>query len=143
MLNRNLLPDFDEFIGDIEIPKLDNKESNNLEGLFTLEECKKVLKTFEDNKSPGEDGFTPEFYTHFFDLVRTDLIHVNSLNQAFGIRELSISQRRGIITLIPNEDSDLLDIQNWRPITLLNIHYKIGSKMLAKRIDCTSKISSL
>ena len=42
---------FDEFIEDIEIPKLDNEEKNELEGLFTLEECKKVLETFEDNKS--------------------------------------------------------------------------------------------
>ena len=79
--------DFGEFIGDIEIPKLDNKENNNLEGLFTLEECEKVLKTFEENKSPGEDEFTAEFYKHFFDLVGADLI--NSLNQAFEVEEHS------------------------------------------------------
>ena len=71
--------DLDEFIEDIEIPKLDNEEKNELEGLFTLEECKEVLETFEDNKSQGEDGFTAEFYKQFFDLVGTDLI--NSLNQ--------------------------------------------------------------
>ena len=64
---------FDKFIEDIEIPKLDNEEKNELEGLFTLEECKKVLETFEDNESPGEDRFTAEFYKHFFDLVGTDL----------------------------------------------------------------------
>ena len=74
-----------------------------------------------------------EFYKHFFDLVGTDLI--NSLNQAFEVGEPSISQRRGVITLIPKEDSDLLDLQNWRPITLLNIDYKIASKTLAKRIE--------
>ena len=125
--------DFDEFIGDIEIPKRDNEEKNELEGLFTLEECKKVLETFEDNKSSGEDGFTAEFYKHFFDLVGSDLI--NSLNEAFVVGELSISQRRGVVTLIPKEDSDLLDLQNWRPITLLNIDYKIASKTLAKRIE--------
>ena len=88
--------DFDEFIGDIEIPKLRNEEKSELERLFTLEECKKVLETFEGNKSPAEDGFTAEFYKHFFDLVGTDLI--NSLNQAFEVGELSISQRRGVIT---------------------------------------------
>ena len=78
-------------------------------------------------------GFTAEFYKHFFDLIGFDLIQ--SLNQAFEEGELSISQRRGVITLIPKEDSDLLDIQNWRPITLLNIDYKIASKALAKRIE--------
>ena len=65
--------------------------------------------------------------------------------QAFEVGELSISQRRGVITLIPKEDSDLLDLQNWRPITLLNIDYKIASKTLAKRIEkaSTSKVSAL
>ena len=125
--------DFDEFIEDNEIPKRDNKEKNKLEGLFTLEECKKVLETFGDNKSPGEDGFAAEFYKHFFDLVGSDLI--NCLNQAFEVGELFISQRRGVITLIPKKDSDLLDLHNWRPITLLNIDYKIASKTLAKRIE--------
>ncbi|KAL9959874.1 hypothetical protein ACROYT_G033243 [Oculina patagonica] len=104
-----------------------------MEGIFTLEECKKILESFEDNKSPGEDGFTAEFYKHFFDLIGFDL--VQSLNEAFENGELSISERRGVITLIPKEDSDLLDIQNWRPITLLNIDYKIASKALAKRIE--------
>ena len=91
-----------------------------------MEECRNVLETFEDNKSPGEDGFTAEFYKDFFDLLGTDLI--NSLNQAFEVGELSISQQRGVITLIPKEDYDLLDLQNWRPITLFNTDYKITSK---------------
>ena len=117
--------DFDEFIKDVEIPTLDNDEKNELEGLFTLEECKKVLETFEDNKSPGE-----EFYKYFFDLLGAYLI--SCLNQAFEVGELSISQRRGVITLIPKEESDLLDLRNWRSITLLNIDYKIASKTLAK-----------
>ena len=124
---------FDEFIREIEIPELNNEEQEQMEGIFTLEECKKILESFEDNKSPGEDGFTAEFYKHFFDLIGFDL--TQSLNQAFEEGELSISQQRGVITLIPKEDSDLLDIQNWRPITLLNIDYKIASKALAKRIE--------
>ncbi|KAL9955689.1 hypothetical protein ACROYT_G037047 [Oculina patagonica] len=124
---------FDEFIREIEIPELSNEEQEQMEGIFTLEECKRILESFEDNKSPGEDGFTAEFYKHVFDLIGLDLIQ--SLNQAFEDGELSISQRRGVITLIPKEDSDLLDIQNWRPITLLNINYRIASKALAKRIE--------
>jgi hypothetical protein len=55
------------------------------------------------------------------------LSSINILNQAFGDGELSISQRRGVITLVPKKDSDLIDLQNWRPITLLNIDYKIAN----------------
>ena len=37
-----------------------------MEGFLTYEECKKVLGTFQNDKSPGEDGFTVEFYHFFF-----------------------------------------------------------------------------
>ena len=53
----------------------------------------------------------------------------------YEVGKLSILQRRGVITLIPKADSDLLDLQNWRPITLLNTDYKIASKALARRIE--------
>ena len=59
---------------------------------------------------------------------------MNSLNSAFQNGELSISHRRGVISLIPKEDSSLLKLENWRPITLLNVDYKIASKAIAKRI---------
>ena len=48
--------------------------------------------------------------------------------------ELSISERRGIITLTPKEDSSLLELCNWRPITLLNADFKIAAKTIAKRL---------
>ena len=109
------------------------KKRTNWKGFSPLEECKKVLRTFEDSKSPGKDGFAAEFYKDFFDIVGIDL--VNSLNQASEVVELSISQRRDIITLVPKEDSNLLELQNWGPITLLNVDHKISSKTLAKRIE--------
>ena len=46
-----------------------------------------------------------------------------------------MSQCRGVIGLIPKEESSLLKLQNWRPVTLLNIDYKITAKATAKRIE--------
>ena len=40
-----------------------------------------------------------------------------------------------VITLIPQKDFSLLDLSNWRPITLLNVDYKILAKVIAKRIE--------
>jgi len=65
------------------------------------------LNTFQNGKSPGDDGYTAEFYKQFFSLLGQDL--VNSLNVAFDIGEMSVSQRRGVITLLPKEDANLLD----------------------------------
>ena len=48
--------------------------------------------------------------------------------------ELSTEQKRGIITLIPKKETDRSVLKNWRPITLLNVDYKILTKALAKRL---------
>lgn len=48
---------------------------------------------------------------------------------------LPISQRRGVIRLIPKKESDLSSLENWRPISLLNVDYKIISKALTLRIE--------
>ena len=47
---------------------------------------------------------------------------------------LSPSQRRGVVRLIPKKDKNLFEVRNWRPITLLNVDYKILSKSLALRL---------
>lgn len=40
----------------------------------------------------------------------------------------------GLITLIPKPNKDILLIDNWCPICLLNNDYKIFALMLAKRL---------
>ena len=123
----------DGFTGGLNIPQLNEEEQESLEKDLTLEELKDALASFADNKSPGEDGFTKEFYQTFFDLIGKDLL--NSYNDSFHKGSLSISQKRGSITLIPKGDVNLTDLKNWRPITLLNVDYKLLSKVLAKRME--------
>ena len=43
-------------------PKLSNESKNNLEGEITEKEILNVLKKMKNNKSPGTDGFTTEFF---------------------------------------------------------------------------------
>ena len=44
------------------------------------------------------------------------------------------SQKFGLITLIPKKDKSKEYIKTWRPISLLNIIYKLGSAAIAERI---------
>ena len=90
-----------DFIEHLDIPKLADKERDRIEGPLTLQECKLALDTFQANKTPGEDGFTIEFYKYFVGQLGEDL--VASFNSAYDANELSISQHQGVITLISKE----------------------------------------
>ena len=57
------------------------------------------------------------------------------MNSVFKSEQPSISQRRGIIKLIPKKDADSSLIKNWRPISLLNCDYKIAAKAIANRLE--------
>ena len=48
---------------------------------------------------------------------------------------LSISQKRGIISLIPKKDKDTSLLENLGPMSLLNVDYKILTKVIAKRLE--------
>ena len=124
---------FNHYIEHLEVPCLSREESKKADGRLTYAECKESLDSFSSGKSPGEDGFTVEFYSKSFDLIGNDL--VESLDAVYENEQLSISQCRGIVTLIPEEESSLLELKNWRPITLLNVDYKIASKAVAKQIE--------
>ena len=85
----------------------------------------------ENDKSPGIDGLTSNFYKHFWPLFGNSLTRV--FNYAFLAGRLSVSQRRGIITLLFKKGDRTL-LKNWRPITLLTSDYKILTKALANRL---------
>ena len=114
------------------IVRLNTEQQSHCEGMLTLDECLAALKTFNKNKSPGTDGFTAEFYLRFWDGLGR--VMVDSFNYAFTTGNLSISQRQGIIRLIPKKDKDPYYLKNWRPLSLLNVDYKIATKALALRL---------
>ena len=72
------------------------------------------------------------YHPKYLSTLSRTLRHFNS---AYNTGEMSISQRRSVITLVPKEDSDLELLHNWRPIALLNLDYKIASKTIARRIE--------
>ena len=85
----------------------------------------------QNNKSPGIDGLTTNFYKHFWNLLGPQLTNV--YNYAFKQGILSTMQRRGVVTLIFKK-GDRTRLKNWRPITLLTTDYKILTKTLAMRL---------
>ena len=112
--------------------KLTDDQKLSCEGELSAAECFESLKTMEMGKSPGTDGLPAEFYKVFWNDVSTNLLA--SLNSLLSKGHLSISQRRGLITLIPKKNKPQQFLKNWRPISLLNCDYKIAAKAVATRM---------
>ena len=55
---------------------------------------------------------------------------VDSLNDSYDCGKLSNSQKEAIITQIEEKDKDKRYLSNRRPILLINVDVKIGSKAI-------------
>ena len=111
--------------------RLCKDERASCEGLLTLEECFAALSGMARGKTPGSNGFPMEFYLRFWSSLGADLVRV--LNVAYEAGQLSTSQRRGLIIVLYKKN-DRLETKNWRPISLLNVDYKIATRAISGRL---------
>ena len=86
----------------------------------------------QNDKSPGNDGLTNEFYETLWNELKE--ICIDSVSETKEKRHLSTSQRQAVITLIGKKDKDKRFIWNWRPISLQNVDLKITSKVLSEKL---------
>jgi hypothetical protein len=114
-----------------DITQLSAAENEVLTVGFTEEEVFDAISQMEHNKAPGPDGFSAEFYQHFWDTVKTDLM---ALFNQLHTRELPLFKLNfGIITLLPKKEN-AVQIQQYRPICLLNVSFKVFTKVATNRI---------
>ena len=129
----SLDPSTNNFTSNPEIPKLDNMEKGMCDLELTLTEIGQALKDLPNDKTPGNDGFSTNFYKFFWPNIK-DLLF-ESIKYSFHSDLLSLDQRRGIINIIPKEGKDLRYLRHWTPVTILNTDYKILTKALANRLQ--------
>lgn len=117
---------------DVTLPQLDDKMATDMEKPILLKELADALKSMANSKTPGTDGLPAEFYKVFWKDIKHNLFRCITWVLDNGI--LTQEQSRGAICLIPKKEKDKARLENWRPITLLNVDYKILTKALAKRL---------
>ena len=86
----------------------------------------------KNQKSLGSDGLTVEFYKIFWNNIKH--FYIRSINYSYKNGSLTELQKQGVITLLPKPNKDIEKLENWRPISLLNVAYKIATKAIANRI---------
>ena len=83
------LGSFQRFVEDLNLPFLEEQEKQELEGENSIDEVWNALNGFQNDKTPGDDGFTKEFYEAVFDLLDNALLE--SFNAGFNQRLLGAS----------------------------------------------------
>ena len=58
------------YLDNIPLPKLTNEQTLSSEGIISEDEVFKSLKSMDNNKSPGNEGLSKEFYECFWDEVK-------------------------------------------------------------------------
>jgi hypothetical protein len=121
-----------------DIPQVTREENNILSSPFSEKEIKDAIFQMERNKAPGPDGFPAVFYQKFWDIIKYDMLQMFEDLHRCDLPLFSLNF--GVITLIPKvQDANL--IQQYRPICLLNVSYKIFSKVATNRLNLlTDKI---
>lgn len=114
------------------IPKIDPDFKMTCDSDLKIEEIDTAIKKMALGKSPGQDGLTTNFYRFFWSDIREMLF--GALKECLESNTLLITMKQAIIVLIPKPKKDKTVIDNLRPITLLNVDYKIFTNALASRL---------
>lgn len=100
---------------------------------ITISEVEEAIKSLQSSKSPGPDGYTTEFYKAFHTKLAPILVRV--FNEALMKGHLPPTLSEASIILLPKKDKDPLLCSSYRPISLLNVDFKILAKLLAVRLQ--------
>ena len=114
------------------VPKISLQQAEAMEGEITRKEIQEAIKQMARNKTPGADGLSIEWYIVFWDKIGE--IVLDAINEGYRHESLHNTASEGLITLIPKKNKDTRYVRNMRPITLLNVDYKLIEKVLANRI---------
>ena len=128
------LEEMDSFLEKFNLPRLNQEEIEIMSNPVTGTEIEAVIKKekLPQNKSPGPDGFTGEFYQTFRGELMPILLKLfQNVAEQGTLPNLFY---KATITLLPKPDKDNTRKENYRPISLMNIDAKILNKILANRI---------
>ena len=119
-----------------DITQVTTLETELLVDGFSENEIKAAVFQMEHNKAPGPDEFPSEFYQVFWNMIKNDLM---DLFKEFHQGSLHLHRLNfGNIILLPKKE-DAKVIQQYRPICLLNVSFKIFTKVATNRLTTVAQ----
>lgn len=123
----------EKFLNSLDLPSLGVEQNKVLTSRITLEEIDKAISSLNSNKTPGTDGFPPEWYK----AMRKTLLPLLETCFNYILKEgaLPPSWSEAFISVIPKEGKDRTDCSGCRPISVLNTDCKLYASILSKRLE--------
>lgn len=116
------LLDFQDYFSKIGLPKLSVEQNNLFKAPLTMMEIRQTIHNQKEDKASGPEGLRAQYYKQYEHVLQPILKEL--ITNILEDGEMPDSWRTST-TLIPKEGKDLFKIQNYGPISLLKVDYKI------------------
>ncbi|GJT07206.1 RNA-directed DNA polymerase, eukaryota [Tanacetum coccineum] len=117
--------------------RLSIMQAADLDRVVSRDEIRLAVWDCGENKSPGPDGYSFEFFKKYWNLVGSDLC--DAIEHFFDTRVFPNGCNSSFVALIPKV-TDAKFVNDFRPISLIGSMYKIVTKVLANRLALPLRI---
>nr|GEW03306.1 RNA-directed DNA polymerase, eukaryota [Tanacetum cinerariifolium] len=121
------------------VNRLNIDQSGELEAPISRDEIRRAVWDCGENKSPGPDGFTFEFFRRFWNIVGPDLRLV--VEWFFHHAYFFVGCNSSFIALIP-KTLNPKSVGEYRPISLIGSIYKVVTKILANHLSTVCTVAA-
>ncbi len=80
---------------------MNTEQQKELDSEITIHELSKAVQQLSVAKAPGIDGLPTEFYKHFWNVIKEDMLEV--FKESFEKQELPTSCKRAVLSLLPKK----------------------------------------
>lgn len=128
-----LIEQMNNFLYMVNIPWLREEDQKILEPIQLIQ-IKMAINSLKSNKTPDSDGLTGECYKKKFQQLLAPLLQ-RLFSECLGQNKTPRSWLEARIVVIPELDKESALLQDYQPIALLNLDYKILMTILANRLN--------
>uniref|UniRef100_A0A803TTP7 Reverse transcriptase domain-containing protein n=1 Tax=Anolis carolinensis TaxID=28377 RepID=A0A803TTP7_ANOCA len=121
-----------KYISNRKLKKTTEQQREFLNREISEKEIDQAIMKLDNSKAPGPDGYTAVYYKKLKEELIPNLKKI--MNEALNNQIIPESWKEANIVMIAKEDKDPNNVRNYRPISLLNVVYKIYANILAERL---------